>query len=71
MDVMQDVDRAPTEFYHPGLGITFRPVPRIDIPSDRDHGRNSAQLGNDLRPTDIAGVDDLRYSGEALHSLWT
>ncbi len=71
MDIMQDVDRASAEFYHPGVGITFRPVSGIDIPSDRYHGRDSAQLGDDLRPTDIAGVDDLRYSGEALHSLWT
>ena len=37
MDIVQDVDRAPAEPYHLGVGITFRPVVGIDIPSDCNH----------------------------------
>ena len=71
MDIVQDVDRAPAEPYHLGVGITFRPVVGIDIPSDRNHRRNPAESGDDVRPTDIAGVDDMRHPGQALLSLWT
>jgi len=71
MDIVQDVDRAPAEPYHLGVGITFRPVVGIDIPSDRNHRRNPAECGDDVRPTDIAGVDDMRHPGQALLSLWT
>ena len=71
IDIVEDVDRAPAEPYHLGVGITFRPVVGIDIPSDRNHRRNPAESGDDVRPTDIAGVDDMRHPGQALLSLWT
>ena len=71
MDIVQDVDRAPAEPYHLGVGIAFRPVVGIDIPSDCNHRRNPAESDDDVRPTDIAGVDDMRHPGQALLSLWT
>ena len=71
MDIVQDVDRAPAKPYHLGVGITFRPVVGIDIPSDCNHRRNPAESDDDVRPTDIAGVDDMRHPGQALLSLRT
>jgi hypothetical protein len=40
LDVVQDIDAAPAEGYHLGLWIMFRPVPGIDVPSDRNDRRN-------------------------------
>ena len=71
MDIVQDVDRAPADPYHLGVGMTFRPVVGIDIPSDCNHRRNPAESDDDVRPTDIAGVNDMRHPGQALLSLWT
>ena len=71
IDIVEDVDRTPAEPYHLGVGITFRPVAGIDIPSDRNHRRNLAESGDDVRPTDVAGVDDMCHPGQALLSLWT
>ena len=75
MDIVQDVDRAPADPYHLGVGITFRPVVGIDIPSDCNHRRNPAESDDDVRPTDIAGVDDMRHptrrcSASGLRSPW-
>ena len=70
-DIVEDVDRALSESYHLGVGITFRPVAGIDIPSDRNHRRNLAEAGDDVWPTDVAGVDDMLHPGQALLSLWT
>jgi hypothetical protein len=41
----------------------------IHIPSYRNHRRNAADSGDDLRPTDIAGVDDMSHAGQALLGL--
>jgi len=71
IDIVEDVDRAPAEPYHLGLGITFRPVAGIDISSDRNHRRNLAESGDDVQPTDVTGVDDMLHPGQALLSLWT
>ncbi len=71
IDIVDDVDRALAEPYHLGVGITLRPVAGIDIPSDRNHRCNLAESGDDVRPTDIAGVDDMVHPGQALLSLWT
>ena len=71
IDIVEDVDRAPAEPYHLGVGITFRPVASINIPSDRNHRRNLAESGDDVRPTDVAGVDDMCHPAQALLSLWT
>ena len=30
-----------------------------------------AESDDDVRPTDIAGVNDMRHPGQALLSLWT
>jgi hypothetical protein len=43
----------------------------VDIPSDCNHRRNPAESDDDVRPTDIAGVDDMRHPDQALLSLWT
>ena len=71
MDVVQDVDRAPAELDRFGGGIACRPIGGVDIPLDRNHGRDAAQAADDLRPTDVTGVDDVRHAGEALLSLGT
>ena len=71
IDIVEDVDRAPAEPYHLGVGITFCPVSSIDIPSDRNHGCNLAESGDDVGPTDVAGVDDMLHPGQALLSLCT
>lgn len=71
MDIVQHVDRAPAEPYDCGVGIRFRPVAGINIPSDRNHRRNPTESDDDLRPADIAGVDDMRHPGQASLSLWT
>jgi hypothetical protein len=71
IDIVEDVDRTPAEPYHLGVGITFRPVAGIDIPSDRNHRRNLAESGDDVRPTDVAGVDDMCHPRKALLGLWT
>jgi hypothetical protein len=70
-DVVQDVDAAPAEGYHPGLRIMFRPVAGIDVPSDRNDRRNAFESGNNFRRTDIAGMNDVRHAREALLNLWT
>jgi hypothetical protein len=49
--------------------IVFRPFVGIDVPSDRNHGRNPAESGDDVWPTDIPSVDDMRQAGEALLNL--
>jgi hypothetical protein len=46
-------------------------VAGIDIPSDRNHRRNAAESDDDVRPTDVAGVDDMFHPCQALLSLWT
>jgi hypothetical protein len=69
LDVVQDVNGAPAQFYHLGVRIVSRPVADIDVPSDRSDRRNPAEPGNDLWPTDITGVDDMRHAGELLLNL--
>jgi hypothetical protein len=70
MDVVQHVNRAPAEPYHPGAGITLRPGADIDIPSERNPRRNPAESGYDVWPADITGVDDMRHPGQVSLSLW-
>jgi hypothetical protein len=71
IDIVEDVDRAPAEPYHLGVRVTFCPVSSIDIASDRNHRRNLAKSGDDIGPTDVAGMDDMLHPGQALLSLWT
>jgi hypothetical protein len=70
-DVVQDVDAAPTERYHPGFRIMFRPVVGIDVPSDRNGRRNPLESADNVWRTDIAGMDDMRHAGELFLDLWT
>ena len=69
-DVVQDVDAAPTERYHLGLRIMFRPVAGIDVPSDRNDRRNPLESGDNVWRTDIAGVEDMRHACEGCLDLW-
>jgi hypothetical protein len=46
-------------------------VTGIHIPFDRNHRRNPAESGDDVQPTDIASVDDMRHPSQVLLSLWT
>jgi hypothetical protein len=71
MEIVQDVHLAPTERYHFCVGIGFRPIPGIDVPSDRSHRRNPAQSGDDVQPTDVARVDNMRHPSQPLLSLPT
>ena len=71
LDVVQDIDAAPAEGYHLGLWIMFRPVPGIDVPSDRNDRRNPLESGDNVRRTDVADVDNMRHACEALLDLRT
>jgi hypothetical protein len=48
----------------------FRPVAGIDVPSDRNDRRNALESGDNVWRTDIASVDDMRHTCEALLNLW-
>jgi hypothetical protein len=71
LDVVQDIDAAPAEGYHLGLRILLRPVAGIDVPSDRNDRRNPLESGDNVRRTDVAGVDNMRHACEALLDLRT
>jgi hypothetical protein len=49
----------------------FRPVAGVDVPSDRYYKCNPLEPGDNVRRTDIAGVDDMRHSCEGFPDLWT
>jgi hypothetical protein len=71
VDVVEDIDGMPAEPYHLGVRIVFRPLALIDVPSDRNNRRNPAESVQDVRTTDVAGMDYMRHSGEPLPGLWT
>jgi hypothetical protein len=71
LNVVQDMDAAPAEGYHLGLRIMLRPVPGIDVPSDRNDRRNPLETDDNVWRTDIAGVDDVRHACQALLDLRT
>ncbi len=71
LDVVQDIDAAPAEGYHLGLRILLRPAAGIDVSSDRNDGRNPLESGDNVRRTDVAGVDNMRHACEALLDLRT
>ena len=71
MDIMKDMDGPAAELDRPRRGIARRPIGGIYIPLDRNHGRDPAKSCNDLRPADVAGVDDMRHAIQALLSLRT
>ncbi len=57
--IVEDVDRTPAERHQSGLWIRLRPLRGVDVPSNRNHRRNLAELVDDLRSTDVPGMDDL------------
>jgi hypothetical protein len=69
MDIMQNVDGPAAKLDRSRRGIARRPIGGVHVPPDRNDGRDPAQLGNDLRPADIAGVDDMLNTGKALLRL--
>jgi hypothetical protein len=71
LDVVQDIDAAPAEGYHLGLRILLRPVAGIDVPSNRNDRRNPLESGDNVRRTDVAGMDNMRHACEALLDLRT
>jgi hypothetical protein len=69
LKVVQDIEGPLAEPYHLSVGIAFRPVAGIDVSSDRSDRRNPTESGENVRVTNIAGVDDMRHPGEPLLSL--
>ncbi|KRQ95002.1 hypothetical protein CQ10_33740 [Bradyrhizobium valentinum] len=69
LKVVQDIEGPFTEPYHLSVGITFRPVAGIDVSSDRGDRRNPTESDENVRATNIAGVDDMRHPGKPLLSL--
>jgi hypothetical protein len=49
----------------------LRPVAGIDIPFDRNNRRNPMESSDNIRGTDVAGVDDMRDACETSLNLWT
>ena len=70
-DVMQDIDATPAEGDHLGLRITFRPWRSVDVPSDRNDGRDPLQCCDNVWRTDVAGMDDMRHACEELLNFRT
>jgi hypothetical protein len=70
LEIMQNVDTTSAEPYQLGVGIARRPVASIDVSSDRSDRRYPSQSHNDVWPSDIASVDDVRDAGESLLNLW-
>jgi hypothetical protein len=69
LKVVQDIERSLAEPYHLSVGITFRPVARIDVSSDRSDRRNPTGSGENVRATNIASVDDMRHPDKPLLSF--
>ena len=57
MDIVQDVDRAPADPYHLGVGITFRPVVGIDI-----HGGGTASSMFQSAATSLRAILDINWA---------
>lgn len=70
-EIVHNVDEAPAQPYHLGVGVAFRPMPGIDVPSDCSHGRNPAEPSDDVRPTDVTRVDNMRHPSQLLFSFRT
>jgi hypothetical protein len=69
LKVVQDIEGPLADLYHLSIGILFRPIAGVDVSSDRSDGRNPTQPNENVRPTDIAGVDDMRNPSEPSLSL--
>jgi hypothetical protein len=69
LKVVQDVEGPFAEPHHLSVGIVFRPVTGIDVSSNRSDRRNPTEPHEDVRATNIAGVDDMRHAGELSLSL--
>jgi hypothetical protein len=69
LKVVQDIEGPLPEPYHLSVGIMFRPVPGIDVSSNRGDRRNPTESDENVRATNIASVDDMRHPGKPLLSL--
>jgi hypothetical protein len=69
LKVVQDIEGPRPEPYHLSVGIMFRPVPGIDVSLNRSDRRNPTESDENVRATNIAGVDDMRHPGKSLLSL--
>src|SRR5579859_1824359 len=66
MDIVQNVDHAPAKSDSLGGGRIFKKIVGIDIASDCRHRRNLTEPGDDVRPTDVARVHDMRHARQML-----
>ena len=59
VDVVKDIDRPTAYPDRFRLRKIFRPRSDIDVPPDRDQRCNPAEFVDDLRATDVTGMDDM------------
>ena len=69
LKVVQDIEGPLPEPYHLNVRIMFRPVAGINVSSDRSDRRNPTESDKNVRATNIASVDDMRYPGQRLLGL--
>src|SRR3954452_11845393 len=69
LQVMQEVEAMAAEAHRFGFGIAPRPIADIGISPDGGDGRNAAEPVQNLRRADIAGVDNVGHSREAICDL--
>lgn len=67
--IVQNVDRNPTDFHHFGLGQTPRPGRLVDVPANRRERCDRRQLLENLRRAHIASMNDAVAPAQRLNRL--
>jgi hypothetical protein len=70
LKVVQDVEPPHAELHHLSVWILLGPAAGIDISSDRSDRRNLTELNENVRTTDITGMDDMARPSESPLCLW-
>ena len=69
--IVEHVDTEAADLDHLGLMQPARPRAFVDVPANRCDGRNLRQFVENLRSTDIAGVNDVLRNAQRLERLRT
>lgn len=69
LKVVQDIEGPLPELDLLSVGIVFRPLASIDVSFNGNDGRYPTEFDENVRATNIAGVNDMRHPGKLLLGL--